>query len=153
MFFAVRRRVGELAESDGAAATEEFARAVAARFNTSMTDVIGFARRIAKKDMSLNAACGEDGAETWIDRLPDEAPTPEEAVSLTHDLSLRLKALAAALRNLPPRERHIIRCRFLSEPAPSRADLGAQLGLSKERVRQLELRALTRLRGLLQPVY
>lgn len=151
MFFALWRRVGEIAEADGRA--EEMARSLATKFNTSVGDVIGFARRIGKSDQSLNAPTGDDRAESWLDRIADDAPSPEETVSLAHDLSLRLKALAAALRNLPPRERHIIRCRFLSEPAPSRAALGAQLGLSKERVRQLELRALTRLKGILQPVY
>ncbi|MCZ6745004.1 MAG: sigma factor-like helix-turn-helix DNA-binding protein, partial [Alphaproteobacteria bacterium] len=57
--------------------------------------------------------------------------------------------LAAALGKLPPRELLIIRRRFLAEITPSRAALGIELGLSKERVRQLEVRALERLRALL----
>ena len=57
-----------------------------------------------------------------------------------------------ALSDLPPREMLIIRRRFLAEKIPSRAALGAELGLSKERIRQLEVRALARLKEILQPL-
>jgi RNA polymerase sigma-32 factor len=56
------------------------------------------------------------------------------------------------LSTLPPRETFIIKQRFFSDIAPTRADLGKKLGLSKERVRQLEIRALAKLKEILKPL-
>ena len=150
--FGLQRRGADTGDSGAEAVNEELAGNIAARFNTSVAEVVNFARKWARPDISLHARAGDGSEERWIDRLIDEAPSPEDIVAKAHDLSVRIKALMTALKSLPPRERHIIQSRFFSEPAPSRAAVGAELGLSKERVRQLEVRALTRLRSVLQPV-
>lgn len=150
LFFNLRRRVGELVDGDGP--SEEFARNLASRFNTSVTEIFNFARRVARPDQSLDVASGQADGSSMIDQVRDERPTPEDVLVAESEGRFWLEMLGRALSALPPRERVIIRRRFLTDKAPSRAALGAELGLSKERVRQLEVRALERLKAILQPL-
>ncbi|MPY68579.1 MAG: sigma-70 family RNA polymerase sigma factor [Alphaproteobacteria bacterium] len=149
LFFNLRRVAGALAEGEPVA--EDFARTLAARFNTSVADVIALARRIARPDQSLEAPVG-DGAEgvRLIDRVEDDRPSPEDLVLAQSEFRLWRERLVRALAALPPRELMIIKRRFLAERAPSRAALARELGLSKERVRQIEMRALARLRAVIE---
>ncbi len=147
VFFNLRRRVGELI--DGDVVSEDFARSLAERFNMSVAEVVNLARRIARPDQSLDEPASPDGGQMLIDQVADQGPTPEDSVAAAGETRLWRTVLAAALAKLPPRELLIIRQRFLAEFKTSRAALGAELGLSKERVRQLEVRALARLRELM----
>ena len=150
LFFNIRRRMAERPWGDSL--PEELARSLAARFNTSVTEVLKFGRRIKRTDQSLDVPAARETSETLVDQVIDERPTPEDSVIKEKDGRLWRDRLVKALSTLPPRESLIIRRRFLAERVPSRADLGAELGLSKERVRQLEVRALAKLKGLLQPL-
>ena len=91
------------------------------------------------------------GAIPSVDSLPSREPSPEERLIGARQWRQPLRLLPGALKSLSPRERLIIARRFLNQPARSRAAIGRELGLSKERVRQLEIRALARLRALIQP--
>ena len=146
LFFNLRRRVGEFI--DGEVVSEDFARTLAERFNMSVAEVVNLARRIARPDQSLDVPASPDGGPNLIDQVADEGPTPEDKVAAAGESRLWRTVLDAALAKLPPRELLIIRRRFLAEFKTSRAALGVELGLSKERVRQLEMRALARLREL-----
>lgn len=146
LFFNLRRRMGELIE--GELPSEDFA-ALAERFNTTVADVLSLARRIAGTDQSLDSTITRDGDTALIDQVADERPNPEELVA-ADEFRIWYDKLTAALANLPPRELFIIQRRFLADIVPSREAIGKELGLSKERVRQLEIRALDRLRGMLQ---
>jgi len=148
LFFNLWRRMGELMEGD--VIGDDFARALAERFNTSIVEVANLARRMARPDLSLNAPVAPGAETTLIDQVADDGPSPEDA-AVAGEARIWFERLAGALAKLPPRELVIIRQRFLAEVATSRAALGVELGLSKERVRQLELRALNRLRDFLQP--
>jgi len=148
VFFNLRRRFGELI--DGEFVNEDFARSLAERFNISVAEVISLARRIARPDQSLDVPASPDGGPMLVDQVADERPTPEDKVAAAGESRLFRSGLVAALAKLPPRELLIIRRRFLAEFTLSRAALGAELGLSKERVRQLEVRALARLRELMR---
>lgn len=149
MFLNLRRRLGAFADLEGI--SDDIAKAVAERFNTSVEEVRRFARRIARPDNSLDMPVAPGSDESWVDYLPDTRPNPEERLSLLRESRAALTSLAKGLAILPPRERLIIRQRFFADPTPSRAALGAELGLSKERVRQLEVRALERLREVVFP--
>ena len=108
--------------------------------------------RLSGRDQSLNAVLADDAEREWQDLLEDDRPSPEEAVMTSRDAATRRRWLHAALGELPDREQLIIRERHLSEEASTLADLGQVLGISKERVRQLERRALDRLqRSLTKP--
>lgn len=150
LFFNIRRRMAERPWEDSL--PEELARNLAARFNTSVSDVFKFALRIGRTDQSLNVPAKGKSSSTLIDQVIDERPGPEEKLIKEKDGRFWRARLVKALSTLPPREFLIIRRRFLTEQVPSRADLGAELGLSKERVRQLEVRALEKLKGLLKPL-
>ena len=120
--------------------SEDFAKGLADRFNTSVAEVVNFARRIARPDMSLDSTFPNAGRESpIIEQLQDEKPTPEDSLVAASEGRLWLEWLGRALSGLPPRELLIIRRRFLTDKAPSRAALARELGLSKERVRQLEV--------------
>ncbi len=147
MFFTLRRRMSQLADGDWL--SEDFIGALASRFNTTVAEVTNLARRIGQPDQSLDATPVSGNGAPLLDHLADAGPTPEDQVVAASETRWHRDRLAAGLSALPPRERFIIGRRFFAEPKPSRAALGAELGLSKERVRQLEVRALGRLREVL----
>ena len=144
MFFTLRRRLSQLADGDWL--SEDFIGALASRFNTSVAEVTNLARRIGQPDQSLDEKPVSGFGASRLDQLADGGPTPEDQVAAASEQRLHRDCLATGLSKLPARERFIIGRRFFAEPKPSRAALGAELGLSKERVRQLEVRALERLR-------
>jgi RNA polymerase sigma-32 factor len=99
----------------------------------------------------LNAtqASDEDGRE-WIDVLEDDGPGAAEQVEYAHDQARLRGWLAEALAGLSARERHIVAQRRLIEEPRTLESLGAELGLSKERIRQLEAAAYAKLRRHLE---
>jgi RNA polymerase sigma-32 factor len=102
--------------------------------------------RFAASDQSLNAPLRESGEDEWQDFMEDSAPNPEDVVIGLRDAETRSRWLAEAIAGLTPREQTIIRQRRLMEEAVTLESLGRALGVSKERVRQLEQRALNKLR-------
>lgn len=100
-------------------------------------------------DQSLNSPIGDEGNSEWQDFLADKAPTPEEVVIGMKDSAARSKWLNEALSELSPRERSIIEERQLKDEVVTLEELGKGLGISKERVRQLEQRAMDKLKSTL----
>lgn len=147
LFLAVRKRLADgSAEECG-----EWAATLAARFKAPLAEVKALAARVAGRDMTLDIPSAADG-DTWLDRLADPSPTPEDHVIARSEQRFRTRLVAAALEALDPRERLIIIRRHLSELKPSLESLAAEMKLSKERVRVLEKKALDKLRTLLQPL-
>ena len=105
--------------------------------------------RMMGGDQSLNAPVAASGEDVWQDFLADERPNPEEAVGDSHDGYQRSRWLASSLAELSQREQTIIRERRLSEDGRTLEELGVRLGISKERVRQIEHRALEKLKAAL----
>jgi RNA polymerase sigma-32 factor len=136
LFLKLRRLSAELREGADALG-EEVMDSLARSFGLPLPDVAALASRAACRDCSLD----EPAAPIPLDEQPD----PEEAA----DQRLWSSLLARALSTLPEREATIIRRRYFSDRAISFAGIGRELGLSKDRVRQLEARALTRLLTLL----
>lgn len=150
MFFRLRRMMADL--RDGAdALTEDLVRPIAKRFNVPLKEAMNLAGRAGRSDPSLNQHLRADSEQEWIDHLPDSGETPEEAVAAESEARFCKKAIAAALARLPDRERVIIAGRYLSDLKKTRSTIGGELGLSKERVRQLEQAALEKLRKFLGP--
>jgi RNA polymerase sigma-32 factor len=118
---------------------------IAAMLKVAPREIAAMEQRLAGADSSLNANLGAESDDSWQDLLPDSRPTPEEAVATAHDGDRRRGWLTLALDRLPARERRILEARQLAEAAMSLEELGRELGVSKERVRQLEQRALRRL--------
>ena len=108
--------------------------------------------RFSAPDRSLDAPTGDDESFTFQDMLPDPGPRPDEIVMHRHDDATRARWLAEALGRLSVRERDIIRRRFLDEKTNTLADIGGHLGVSKERIRQIEAKAMAKLKAYLSEI-
>lgn len=102
--------------------------------------------RMAGADQSLNATIGLDGEDDYQSLLADDRPNPEEVVIGLKDSQTRSQWLESALKKLSEREQRIIKERHLRHETVTLEDLGKKLGVSKERVRQLESRAMEKLK-------
>jgi RNA polymerase sigma-32 factor len=158
LFFRVRRMMADL-KLGADAFTEDACQALAQRFGVPLKDVLATVRRASGLDQSLNRpatraaeGAGRDQGESWLDQIADEAPDPEAHVAAASERKFWQTLIERALGRLAPREAFIIRNRYLKERVPTREALGRELGISKERVRQLEARAMAKLRGLLGPM-
>lgn len=155
LFFNLRRVQAKLAREAEAAGLHldphQLREKVAQEVGVTLAEVQLMEGRLAGMDASLNApqVSDEDGRE-WIDVLEDEAPQAAEAVELAHDRDRLRGWLAGALGALNPRERHIIAERRLRDEPRTLEQLGIELGLSKERIRQLEAAAYAKLRRHLE---
>jgi len=107
------------------------------------------AARLSAPDRSLNAPLTEEGDGEWQDMLADDAAGPEDDAMESHDTAARAQLVRDALHDLSDRERLIIRERKLEEDTVTLEALGERLGISKERVRQIEGNALAKLRRAL----
>lgn len=130
----------------------ETRRAIAVELEVAEDEVERMALRLAGSDRSLNMPVGA-GRRELEELVADQRPSPEQAAIGRRDAGRCRRWLSAALDELNPRERDIIAWRRLSEGGATLEELGLRLGVSKERVRQLECRALDKLRrAMLQHV-
>jgi RNA polymerase sigma-32 factor len=107
--------------------------------------------RLSGSDFSLNATQSmEDEGREWIDALPDDSAQAAEIVELDHDQEALRKWLLQAMSVLNDRERYIVRERKLIEGPRTLESLGEELGLSKERIRQVEAAAFKKMRLALE---
>ena len=119
---------------------------IAQDLDVKVSDVEDMEARLAANDQSLNAVIGEDGDSDWQSFLADSRPNPEEVVMGMKDAQTRSAWLQDALGELSDREQTIIQKRHLVYEPVTLEELGKQLGVSKERVRQLEQRAMDKLK-------
>ena len=149
LFFKLRSLKAKVAQAqasfDGVSGSE----AVAELLGVERASVERMEMTLAFGDQSLNEPLGEDSDSDRMALLADERPSPELAVQHRHDRRVRTRWLAAALGDLPQREAAIIRSRHLCEHPVTLDDLGRQFGVSKERIRQLETRAIAVLKRTL----
>ncbi len=149
LFFNLRRLRALLQDpSDGGLSPANRTR-VALALRVEEHEVDHMASRLAASDRSLNAPIGEEGDAEWQDMLPDVGVLPEDATMIAHDRAARGAWLAEALSRLSDREKLIIHERRLVEDGVTLESLGQKLGVSKERVRQIEHQALQKLRNSL----
>jgi RNA polymerase sigma-32 factor len=146
LFFNLRRLRARIEKASGGVMTPEGRASIAAALDVSLAEVEAMEARLSGTDQSLNAPVGEEGEEEWQNSLADTRPGPEEVVIGLRDAETRSRWLNEALSELSQRERTIIDQRRLREEAATLEQLGRELGVSKERVRQLEHRAMQKLK-------
>lgn len=146
LFFNFRRLRSKLESKEGGALNDGSRHKIATELNVKYSDVIEMEQRLNGGDHSLNGFVGVDGDTEFQDLMPDERPDPEQVVMFMKDRNTRNAWLATALQTLNDREQHIIKMRALSNEVVTLEALGKELGVSKERVRQLEARAMEKLK-------
>jgi RNA polymerase sigma-32 factor len=145
---AVRRIADDLARGEGGPADDRITR-LARQFNSTAAEVVRVARRMTGRDSSLDQPAAAGHAP--VDRLASELPSPEHVVAQVSEQRLLGEAIKRALAMLTPREQLVIRKRYFEDAKHTFEAIGRELGVSKDRARQLEARALAKLRDLLYP--
>jgi RNA polymerase sigma-32 factor len=151
LFFNLRRAKSELQALEEGDLKPEHVKAIATKLQVPEEDVVNMNRRLAG-DMSSNAPRRMDspsGGE-WQDWLEDDAPTQEEALADREESELRRGFLAKALTTLNDREKRIFEARRLRDEPATLEDLSAEFGVSRERVRQIEVRAFEKVQAAVQ---
>lgn len=146
LFFSLRNLKARLNILDSGELTPEQLADLSDKLNSSPEEIANMNRRLAVRDMSLNAPMSfddEEGAE-FMDSLVDERPTAERVYADHEEQAHHGAVLSRVVAALPERERDIFTQRRLSEDPPTLEALGVVYGISRERVRQLEARAFKR---------
>jgi len=147
LFFNLRKLKAKLGVYDDGDLPIEKAQIIAKRLSVTPEEVVDMNRRLSRSDASLNAPVAEDGDLQRQDLLVDDKPDQEQILSDKQDRVLGLKLLNQAMTSLTARERRIIEERRLAENPRTLEDIGAEYGISRERVRQIENRAFAKLQS------
>jgi RNA polymerase sigma-32 factor len=151
LFFSLRKAKRKLNIIDAQTIDPEKTAKLAEQFSISEADITHLDRRITARDLSLNAPVSnsEEDSMEFIDILEDDTPSPEVLVARTQETEFRQKYLKDAMFQLSERERHIFTERRLKEDPITLEKLGEHYGISRERVRQLENRAYTKVQTVI----
>ena len=148
LFFHLRRALKKHGQEGGA---DSLVARVARDLQVPEDQVAAMMGRMSGPDLSLDAPqSSDDEGRSWVDTLEDDATATETDVAERLDGARRRAMLHAAVAQLPERERAIVAARHLTDEPATLSDLGVAMGISKERVRQLEERALARLSAIVQ---
>jgi len=145
LFFNLRKLKGQLQAIDEGDLSPENVKKIATELDVPEADVVSMNRRLASPDHSLNAPLRADSEGEWQDWLVDERETQETRLGDRQELGLRRDLLAKAMSHLNDREKRILTERRLKENPTTLEDLSQQYGISRERVRQIEVRAFEKL--------
>jgi RNA polymerase sigma-32 factor len=143
IFFGLGRARRQL-EGEGQAATPD---ALAGVLGVEREEIDSMTPRLSGRDLSLDAPRGYDDSRQESTTLAEDRPTPEDLVAGLEEGGFRRRRLMEGLKVLDPRERAIIRARHLCRRPATLAALGKKFGVSRERVRQVEVRAMKKLRS------
>jgi RNA polymerase sigma-32 factor len=147
LFFNLRKAKSKISALEEGDLRPEQVSLIAKRLGVTEQDVIDMNRRLGG-DASLNTPIREDGdSGEWQDWLVDEAPTQERVLVENEELDNRRKALGEALTVLNERERRIFEARRLADEPITLEELAEEFGVSRERVRQIEVRAFEKVQN------
>jgi RNA polymerase sigma-32 factor len=145
LFFNLRRIKSQMQAIEEGDLSPETVKEIAKNLEVTEQDVVDMNRRLSGPDHSLNAMLRSDSETEWQDWLVDETASQEARVAEEDELSHRKGLLGEALKVLNDRERHILTERRLKEEPTTLEDLSVQYNISRERVRQIEVRAFEKL--------
>jgi len=150
LFFNLRRVKGQIQALEEGELRPDQVKAIATKLGVSEEDVVSMNRRLGG-DASLNAPVRADAESgEWQDWLVDETPDQEERLAESEELELRRGMLGEALKTLTDRERQIFEARRLREEPATLEDLSVEFGVSRERIRQIEVRAFEKVQRVMQ---
>jgi len=145
LFFNLRRIKGQLKAIEEGDLAPETVKKIATQLDVPEDDVVQMNRRLAAPDHSLNASPRADSEGEWIDWLEDETQNQESRLADSEELGKRQALLVTAMKGLNERERHILTERRLKDEPTTLEDLSKEYNISRERVRQIEVRAFEKL--------
>jgi RNA polymerase sigma-32 factor len=149
LFFNLRRIKSRLRLLEAGDLAPEHVAAIARELGVDESDVVAMNRRMAGRDSSLNTPVGEGGTEIQ-DLMADEADNQETAFAKREELSKGRALIARALDTLTEREREVFVERRLRDDPMTLEELGGRYGVSRERIRQIEVKAFEKVRDLVQ---
>tara|TARA_R110000868_G_scaffold29889_9_gene111042 strand:- start:6398 stop:7273 length:876 start_codon:yes stop_codon:yes gene_type:complete len=150
LFFNLRKLRARLTDNLAARMTEDERQMIATELGVPLAAVERMESHFSGPDQSLNATVGESESDEFMDLLADDSPNPEAIVGDMIDGETRAKWIADAMEHLTAREREVITRRFLKDDKITLAEIGETFGVTKERIRQIEGKALSKLREALQ---
>jgi RNA polymerase sigma-32 factor len=145
LFFNLRKLKGQMQAIEDGDLSPERVTAIAERLDVPEADVISMNRRMAAPDNSLNAPLRADGDGEWQDWLVDDRENQETTLGASEELSIRHDLLKEAMTSLNQRERHILTERRLTDDPATLEDLSKVYNVSRERIRQIEVRAFEKI--------
>ena len=149
LFFNLRRIKARLNLMEAGDLAPEHVATIARELDVAETDVVSMNRRMAGRDSSLNVPLGESGTEA-VTLLPDDADDQETAYGRREELKQGRSLIARALDTLTEREREIFVERRLKDDPVTLEELGSRYGVSRERIRQIEVKAFDKVRAIVQ---
>ncbi|ANA14417.1 RNA polymerase subunit sigma-70 [Acetobacter oryzifermentans] len=150
LFFNLRRLKGQMQAIDDGDLKPEQVNKIATTLGVSEQDVVDMNRRMAAPDHSLNAPMRADQDSEWQDRLVDDHTNQEDVYAENEELSGRKALLSSAMENLNERERRIFTERRLKDDPSTLEELAHEYGISRERVRQIEVRAFEKVQAAMK---
>jgi RNA polymerase sigma-32 factor len=146
LFFNLRKAKSEISALEEGDLHPEHVAQIATKLGVTNDDVISMNRRLSGPDSSLNAPLRSDSESEWQDWLVDDKTVSQETeVAENEEKSLRMELLEQAMETLSERERHILTERRLKDDPTTLEELAGEYGVSRERVRQIEVRAFEKL--------
>ena len=145
LFFNLRKIKAKLKHVEDGDLPPEKVKHISKELNVTEDEVVQMNRRLSAPDHSLNAPLRQDGDAEWQDWLVDDKPDQETIVAEEQQSKVRRQLLQEAMKGLTKRERHILEERRLRDEPLTLEDLSQQFGISRERVRQIEVRAFEKL--------
>ena len=145
LFFNLRKLKGQMQAIEDGDLPPETVKAIADRLDVTEDDVISMNRRLSGGDHSLNVPLRADGDSEWQDWLVDESATQEKTIADSEEHNHRMSLLHRAMDVLNERERHILTERRLKDEPSTLEELSHVYEISRERVRQIEVRAFEKL--------
>ena len=146
LFFNLRKAKSEISALEEGDMHPDQVRQIATKLGVLDEEVISMNRRLAGPDASLNAPLRSDSESEWQDWLADDVAVSQETqVAESEERGIRMALLEEAMTELTDRERHILTERRLKDDPTTLEELAAQYGVSRERVRQIEVRAFEKL--------
>ncbi len=145
LFFNLRKLKGQLQAIEDGDLSPENVETISQRLSVSREEVVNMNRRLTNPDRSLNTPLREDGEGEWMDWLVSGEKSQEHTLGENQEFQSRRIILGRAMGSLTERERHILSERRLKDRPATLRDLSAEYGISRERVRQIEVRAFEKL--------
>ena len=152
LFFNLRSLKGKLKALDDGDLQPELVTEIAERLNVSEPDVVDMNRRMSGHDHSLNSPLSKENEGEWINWIVDERDSHEASIIYNDELRKRKQILDVALNNLNERERQILIKRRLMDKPLTLEELSKSYGISRERVRQVEVRAFQKLQKVVKNI-